>query len=347
MAKNNSTIDHTNVEATESFIVETLLNKGKVIIPDFGHLELKSLGDRRTVFFKSSEDKSDSFLHIMPADADREKKDVNKIYTLVTVPLKEGQSVNLPKIGIFRPDKRSDGKIHISFIPSSYLRKLLNKDKEDEVDMERETRTVIEEMEEVNIINKLSSNVKIFEAKEDEITENSFSNSGYFRELENPDPVNEDYAEFKPKSTASFQREPARVGDVLVPQDDTPEKPRRNLGGVFLLIVAALAITFLVISNVYYWKNKDSEEPIEYALPVGESIDLPSLAEQHYGHSAFWIYIFDANSDKLESPLNIPKNTSLVIPDLKTAYDVDVTDSLEIQRANILADIILSQLKNK
>ena len=345
MAKNNSTIEHANVEAVELFIVETLLNKGKVIIPDFGHLELKSLGDRRTVFFKSSDDRNESFLQIMPADVDREKKETNNVYNFITIPLREGQSVNLPKIGIFRPDKRSDGKIHVSFIPSSYLRKLLNREKEDEVDVVRETRTVIEEIEKVNIDNRLNANVDIFEVKEDEIIENNINDTRYLGELEDHNPVEEDYAEFIPKSAVPYQREPAKVGDMLIHQDETPEKPKRNLSGAFLLVVAVLAVTFIVISTIYNLKNKDSEDPIEYVIQTGESIDLPSLAEQNYGHSAFWIYIYDANSDKLESPLNIPKDVSLVIPDLKTAYDVDVTDSLEIQRANILAEIILSQLK--
>ena len=67
----------------------------------------------------------------------------------------------------------------------------------------------------------------------------------------------------------------------------------------------------------------------------------------HYGHSAFWVYIYEENKDKLSSPINIPKNISLVIPDLQTEYDVDVTDSMEIQRANILVDIVLRKARTK
>jgi len=89
-------------------------------------------------------------------------------------------------------------------------------------------------------------------------------------------------------------------------------------------------------------KNRGMQE-ITPNVTSSEFISLPALSEQHYGHPAFWVYIYEANLDKIASPANIPKNTSLVIPDLKSEYDIDVTDSKEIQRANILSDIILKK----
>jgi len=352
MAKNNSTLEH-DVGAVELFIIETLLNKGKVVIPDFGHLELKALGERRTVFFKASDDWNDSFLQIMPAVVDKEKKEANKVYALVSGPLKEGETVNLPKVGIFRPNKREDGKVHVSFIPSSYLRKLLNKEKEEPekvfIEEIKAVNEEIEEQREIYIENELNTNIGILESNEGEIEEIEFDKDMYGREIEKVEVVKKDYTEFQPKSTPQYQRdqrETAKVGDVLVPQDEAIVKLRRNLSGAFLLVVIVLAVTFLVLSNVFHWRSNEPEEQTEFISP-NISIDLPSLSEQHYGHAAFWIYIYEANSDKLESPLNIPDNVTLTIPDLKKDFDVDITDSLEIQRANILTDIVLDQLKNK
>ena len=126
MAKSNSNIESTNVERLEFFIIETLANKGKVVIPDFGHLELKVVGDRRTVFFIPAEQDGGSFMQVMTADNEKEKTGANSLYTAVTIPLKAEKTVTLPQVGVFRPTKRSDGTTRITFIPSSLLRKTLN-----------------------------------------------------------------------------------------------------------------------------------------------------------------------------------------------------------------------------
>ncbi|GHU81082.1 hypothetical protein FACS1894145_8030 [Bacteroidia bacterium] len=74
-----------------------------------------------------------------------------------------------------------------------------------------------------------------------------------------------------------------------------------------------------------------------------ESIDLPSLAERKYGNRIFWVYIYEANRDKISSPVNIPAGINLRIPNLWEDYKVDVMDSMEIKRAEILSDVMLKQ----
>ncbi|GHV30700.1 hypothetical protein FACS1894177_03740 [Bacteroidia bacterium] len=55
----------------------------------------------------------------------------------------------------------------------------------------------------------------------------------------------------------------------------------------------------------------------------------------------FWVYIYEANRDKISSPVNIPTGTDLRLPDLWEDYKVDVMDSMEIKRAGILSDRML------
>lgn len=133
--------------------------------------------------------------------------------------------------------------------------------------------------------------------------------------------------------------------DMIVNQSDLGEKRvSRNFSGVVVAVVVLFAFIF-VLYTIFSWNSKKGVEGLEPNLTSG-LVDLPSLAEQHYGNRAFWIYIFDANSDKLDSPINIDKDISLVFPDLKSEYDVDVTDSMAIRKARIEANLVLTRIKN-
>ena len=288
MVKANSTIENKNLEAMELLIIETLLNGEAVVIPDFGHLELKSLGDRRTVFFKPFINGENS-----------SEQTIVGVTDFVSTPLKEGKTVDLPLLGVFRPVKRVGDDIHISFIPAANLRKILNNGKEE---VDAVARDLSENMEEIIEIEH-SSVLK---------TANTHKNS--------------------------------RVGDIIVPRDDTYERRKsRNLSGALWLIAIVITVVVVIFATLLL-KDKDTDERVEL-VSQSESVNLTELAEQHYGHPAYWIYIYDANSDKLKSPLNIVKDVSIDIPDLKTEYDVDITDSLEIKRAIVLGDIVIANIK--
>jgi len=343
MAKDSSIYENTKTESIDLFITEALLKGETVIIPDFGHLELKTLGDRRTVLFKSSNEE-DSFLQVMSViSGEKENKDTRAIYNAISIPLKEEKVVNLPQIGLFRPVKGENGEIRVSFIPSSSLRKLLNNDSE------KVGKIKVEEIKnETNIIN---ANDNIYENKDEVKKDEILNKADEVEKSENPEPrgtsLRKEVDVLLPKHNyiSPAKREP-QVNKVVEPlQDDDTEKSRGNsVSGILLIIAAVIAFIVIVMSTIHYFHNKKIDEHVELILPE-TSINLPLLAEQHYGNSAFWIYIYEANKDKLTSPINIPKNVSLVIPDLKTDYNVDITDSMEIQRANILTDIVLNNEK--
>ena len=150
-----------------------------------------------------------------------------------------------------------------------------------------------------------------------------------------------------PKQPLSMTSRTSRVGDVIVPQDELVIKSKsKGIPGWMLGVVAGIAVLIVVVMTLISQSNKKTEEEMVLSIPT-QSINLPSLAEMHYGNAAFWIYIYEANYDKLNSPVNIPSNVSLLIPDLKNEYNIDVMDSMEIKRANILSEMLLKKNNNK
>ena len=336
--------EHTNVEAVESFITKSLLKGEDVAIPDFGHLVVKSLGDRRTVLFESTDVHSSYIRTISPA-GENEKKEINALCTIISFPLKGGKVVSLPKVGVFQPIKRVKGKILVSFMLSSYLQNLLNKEK----NKEKKKDTVKERIEYVyynvdKVPDVRAGKNEIQKSKEVEIEEdNKIHVPERSRTLEIVEPIKQNDSDpFKHKTGLSNKQAIAQIGDQNVFQNDTDEKGRSmDLRKIFLFIAVVFVLTGSIVWIFYFRNNRKTVEG--KAAISSESISLPTLAELHYGHAAFWVYIYEANKDKLSSPINISKNVSLIIPNLKTEYDVDLTDSLEIRRAMILADIILKE----
>ena len=326
-----------SADTVELFIIESLLKGKNIVIPDFGHLEIKSFGERRTVFFKSkSAGNNDSFLRIMSAENEKEKKNTDALYSIISIPLKEEKTVNLPKIGIFRPLKKESGEIHISFILSAYLRKLL-------VEEGNKVENKQENKEEKKADDTNVSKGKTQEIQKEEIITNINQAADTDGKSAVKETLKSSDTTFKHKTSSPSGQRSAKVGDQIIPPDDIRKKSRsRNLSGTILFLVAVITLIVVVVTTINSRNNKKADEHVEITLP-SESISLPSLAESHYGNPVFWIYIYEANIDKLSSPVNVPKNLSLVIPDLKTEYDVDVTDSMEIQRASILADIVLKE----
>jgi len=347
MVKSNSFAENTNVSSVESFITQALLKGENVIIPDFGHLELKSFGERRTVLFKPTTENNDtSFLQVMSSDGTKAKNNDSAVYSLISLPLKEEKTVNLPKVGVFRPIKRDTGDIHVSFTPSSFLRSLLN-GKEEEIKNEHANEKPDEVKKEANEIKALSASGT---GAQNDATKDAAVNN--IRNI--PATISKTETAFPRKSGLTpkpnsnvIDTQKAGFNKGLTQIDDKPETGRSRLSAswILLLSVAAIFLLVILVTSLYSHHYKKAEKFTELIIP-SESVSLPALAEQHYGHSAFWIYIYKANMDKLTSPINIPKNVSLVFPDLKAEYQVDVTDSMEIRRANILADIILKEGKN-
>jgi len=347
MVKINSSAENTIVSDVESYITQALLKGDNVIIPDFGQLELKSFGERRTVLFKPTTDNNDtSFLQVMSSDGTKAKNNNSAVYSLITLPLKEEKTVNLPKVGVFRPTKRENGDIHVSFTPSSSLRGLLN-GKEEEIKNESAN-------EKPDEVKKEASEIKMLSAQgtdaQSDVTKDAAGNNirSIPATIAKPETMFPRKSGLTPKPNSNVidtQKSGFNKGTAQI--DDKAENKRSRLSAswILLLTVAAIFLLVILVTSLYSHHSKKADKITELIIPSG-SVSLPALAEQHYGHSAFWIYIYKANMDKLSSPINIPKNVSLVFPDLKAEYQVDVNDSMEIRRANILADIILKEGKN-
>jgi len=337
MAKSNSIVENTRVNTMELFILDTLLKGKNVTIPDFGHLELKTLGDRRTVLFKSSEI-DDSFLKIVPTTGEKEKKDVNLLYTVISIPLKEGKTVNLPQIGVFTPKRKENGDMYVSFMLSSSLRNLLNNN-------ENEVNKKTNEIKEAPNNQENRDETKRREIGIAKINELEKRSEGKSEIKESLLPNNNKGISSNIKRDSSL---PSQTTTNIETHDEIKKPKSRNISGILLVVAAVLFVVVIVVGYIHtiHTKKNEERELILSNTNKSEFIDLPVLAEQHYGNPVFWIYIYEANLDKLKSPVNVPKNVSLVIPDLMTEFSVDVKDSMEIQKARIRADIILTQGKN-
>ena len=345
--------ERTKIEAVELFIIRSLINGKNVVIPEFGHLEIKYLSDRRTVLFKSTANR-DSFLRTMSTVEEKQRRAIKALYIIISIPLKEEKIVTLPKIGVFRPVKLDTGEIHVSFVLSTYLRKLLY-EKEKETKNGSNVSFEKEKKEPVRITyTDESRKRKEMPKKEVKIIKTS---EIYALEIdaksEMPEAINLKRNDIMLENTISFSDGPknTKTTKIINPppihDDDVVEKSKVNkLHKIFLSVAIGVALIMIIVSTIYSGNNKKSYHRQEINIE-SNAIDLPSLAQKYYGHPAFWIYIYEANMDKLSSPINIPETGSLVIPDLKTEYDVDTSDSMEIQRANILADILLKEAVRK
>lgn len=77
---------------------------------------------------------------------------------------------------------------------------------------------------------------------------------------------------------------------------------------------------------------------------VRSGVFLTTLSLRHYGHKAFWVYIYEENKGIIANPDNIPIGTELVIPPA-SKYGIDASDTTAINRALATADAIKSQMK--
>lgn len=64
--------------------------------------------------------------------------------------------------------------------------------------------------------------------------------------------------------------------------------------------------------NIYSQPRKYSEILATEKIAVGSQ--LTKLARRYYGHSYFWVYIYEANKDKISNPNNVPLGIEVKIP---------------------------------
>jgi hypothetical protein len=357
----NFNMGHITIEALGASIVSLLLKEGKVVIPELGYLELKVFPDKRSVLFKATENAA-LFL-------DSEGLIQSSIYNNISVPLKEGKSVTLPEVGIFRTMKNADDSFRVSFTISSALRNLLNDTEKSESGVIKPeahaTETLVKADDKKPIVlSNISANEKqnVGEEEKKEKREVVRPKRAVISVPEHTDNISktDDLVVVKPKRAVISVPENtdniSKTDDLVV----SKKEKKRNVTKMRNIIVT-LAATVILIFIVWYFTSERKNTGDDYAFVAGnnkailtidqskesirsdKSIDLPSLAERKYGNRIFWVYIYEANRDKISSPVNIPAGIELRIPNLWEDYKVDVTDSMEIKRAEMLSDSILKQ----
>jgi len=323
---NNKVAGEVSKENLDVAIVDALLKEQRVVIPDLGYLELKSLSDRSTVLFKATNQQNS----LTPQSFDETQLEGREsiIYNEISIPLKEGNVVSFPGLGIFRSIKQSDGNFRVSFTISSSLRKQLN--------------GVVEKEPEKVIVSEKVEELSTFDIQEEKIISSSSVN---LKELD----LDDKKPKIEPEVNVSskpivIEEEKEDDDDTIAFQDEIEVfKKRKGFWRIFVLVVVCITV-FIILLFSFQNKKENPSVPSGNDNPPSQSLNLLTLAEQHYGNSVFWVYIYEANRNKLASPVNIPKGVTLTIPDLsQPEYNVDVKDSLEIQRAKIKSENILKQ----
>jgi hypothetical protein len=296
-------------------VVSLLLEKGNVVIPELGNLELTVFPNKRTVLFKAKENLS----LCLAAESSIQ----SFIYNSISLPLKEGKVVTLPEIGVFRPLKNVDGSYRISYTISSSLRKLLNNEGKSETEKPEIPATSVKE-EKLKIPIETRDEITFTLVDDNEMPEKGTREERKYEAIKHNKKIRE-------QAISSLKQEVSRE----------QKKPSKYSIAVIVVIGTLVLLAWYKYRDEFPENKTEFVQEINEAAKSGKSIDLPSIAEQKYGNRIFWIYIYEANRDKIASPVNIPVETDLQIPDLWEDYKVDVADSIEIKRAGILAYIIL------
>lgn len=71
---------------------------------------------------------------------------------------------------------------------------------------------------------------------------------------------------------------------------------------------------------------------------------MRSMGKEYFGNSAFWVYIFEENSDKLKSPDAIYAGMEIIIPDA-AKYNIDPKDKESIASAKKLESELFAKFK--
>jgi hypothetical protein len=71
-----------------------------------------------------------------------------------------------------------------------------------------------------------------------------------------------------------------------------------------------------MISVDNYTPSIAKNAPTREVVTVIDGSRLTMVAYRAYGHKAFWVYVYDANRDRLKRPSDVEKGMELRIPDL-------------------------------
>ena len=72
---------------------------------------------------------------------------------------------------------------------------------------------------------------------------------------------------------------------------------------------------------------------------VNRGVFLTNISLKHYGHKAFWVYIYEENKDIIPNPDNVAAGTVVVIPPAEK-YAINAADTVAVNKALKIADEI-------
>lgn len=317
-------------DTLDAVLVEVLLKGENVVIPGLGYLEPKTAADRRTVLFRSLKPQDP----LMQPFSGKEEEDSSVLYNTIAVPLLEGKVVSLPALGIFHPLKKEDGSLRVSFTLSASFRKQLSGEPETlaapvllpAIRIETPEKEIkAPEKEEKKMIPVIPVIPEITVEKK---------------------PVKEQMPETKviPYKAKEVTITPKKIttaqkGDRIIPED-RPDPKKKKKNNLFTWISIVALVIMIGMAGIISQNKKEEPSIVVEESDSITSVNLPYLANKNYGNPIFWVYIYEANRDKLTSPVNIPADVQLIIPDL-SQYNIDVTDSVEINKAEALSGKIL------
>jgi nucleoid DNA-binding protein len=329
MAEEHQIEEKVTLDKLDVSVLNILMSGNKVVIPDFGYLELKAIENRRTVLFKSTTGQDG--IQTLEGVNEKENRESVTAFDKISDPLKEGKVVLLPLVGTFRPIKKADGSFKVSFILSPSFRKKLAGEEENE------SEAIPKPIEKVVVPVPVPAPIVLQNEDPPNVGVSLSGTTGV---------VGGDYV--APKGTVKTPKQVQNVktsvvGDVLVPQKSRSARRKKsdNTITIMLSIIIFIAVVLVVVGVIAKNRGNRGREDNISQSPNAGSVNIAKLAEERYGNAVFWVYIFEANRDKLTSPINIPPNTYLVIPDLLEDYSVNVNDSTEIQLAQKKGEAIL------
>ena len=93
-----------------------------------------------------------------------------------------------------------------------------------------------------------------------------------------------------------------------------------------------------VVTVDNYTPSIAKNAPTREVVTVIDGSRLTMVAYRAYGHKAFWVYVYDANRDRLKRPSDVEKGMQLRIPDLPKSL-VNSKDQRCLDKAYELARI--------
>ncbi len=117
--------------------------------------------------------------------------------------------------------------------------------------------------------------------------------------------------------------------ETIIPQED-------------VMPADSLAATAVVSPDTIVIEEAPQEETVVVAPVVTDTVRrgifLTTLSLRHYGHKAFWVYIYEENKAIITNPDNVPIGTVLVIPPAEK-YGIDARDTVAVKKALDIAAV--------